>query len=128
MKRMRGCGERYPAILGFAHPVDSDGSTGEIAGQFLQPLRLMLRYQLLGVERKSRGIPLQQLFHELLGKALGVMETLEQKAAEALFDVFEERSGRDGQRQELALGGWENPLGEKRWMCGFQLAPKAPKV
>ena len=42
-KRMRGCSERDAAILGFAHPVDSDGSAGEITGQFLQPLRLMLQ-------------------------------------------------------------------------------------
>jgi len=112
-KRMRGCGKRHPAILGFAHPVDSDWSAGEIAGQFLQPLRLLLRYQLLGVDRKSRGIPLHELVHELLGKALGVVETLEQKAAETLFDVLEERSGRDGQRQELPLRS-KNPLGEKR--------------
>jgi hypothetical protein len=56
---------------------------------------------------------LHELVQELLGKALGVVETLEQKAAETLFDVLEERSGRDGQRQELPLGS-ENPLGEKR--------------
>ncbi len=40
-KRSRGCVEQETAILGLAHPVNSNGSAGEVAGEFFQPLRLV---------------------------------------------------------------------------------------
>ena len=36
-KRIRGCGEQDTAILGLAHPVNSNGSAGDVAGEFFQP-------------------------------------------------------------------------------------------
>lgn len=122
-KRMRGCSERDAAILGFAHCVDSDRSAGEIAGKFVQPLRLMVQDKLLGVYREPRRSPFHQLVHERLGKTLGAVESSEQKAAEALFDVLEERSGRTGQRQELPLRG-ENPLSDKTMDVGVPISAR----
>ena len=31
------CGEQDTAILGLTHPVNSNGSAGEVAGEFFQP-------------------------------------------------------------------------------------------
>jgi hypothetical protein len=64
----------------------------------------MVQDKLLGVYREPRRSPFHQLVHERLGKTLGAVESSGQKAAEALFDVLEERSGRTGQRRELPCG------------------------
>ena len=69
-KRIRGCGEQDTAILGLAHPVNSNGSAGEVAGEFFQPLRLVVSDELLRIDRKPGRIPLQQPVHELLGETL----------------------------------------------------------
>jgi hypothetical protein len=67
-KRMRRCGEQNAAILGFAHPVNLKGSAGDVAGEFSHPLRLVVPDELLRIDGKARGIPLQQPVHELFGE------------------------------------------------------------
>lgn len=107
---MRGSGELdAPVILG-ADGVDCKGSAGEIAGQFLQPLGLMVQYQLLGVEGKPRRVPFHQLVHELLGKTLSAVEPMEEQVSEALFDRSQQGAGRHRQGQKLALRS-EDPFG-----------------
>ena len=52
-KRMRGCGEQDASILGFAHPVNSKGSAGDVAEKRIlldddQRCRLAVKGKVLG--------------------------------------------------------------------------------
>jgi hypothetical protein len=101
-------------------------STGEVEGEFFELLWFVVKDELVSIDGKARGIPIQQFVHERFGETLGPVQTFEKRLAELLFDVREDISGGDGQGKELSLSR-ENSLSRQAMEVWIPIGGKGAK-
>jgi len=74
---MGGSGDANATIAHRGDTAKLCRSSGEVEREFFELLRFVVRDELIGVDGKAGGTPIEQLVHEGFGETLGTVQTLE---------------------------------------------------